>query len=216
MTQIQLALDTRTVEEAVAALSSAAASIDIVEAGTVLCLSLGLGSIAALREAAPGLPIVADIRIARAGRKFAQLAFDAGADRVTVVGEAGLGIVQGALEAAKAAGGEIEVELWDAWADDDVKAWVDAGVATIIAHRSGRFDAEHDDDIRAHLDRLAALDLGSTTVTLAGGISASEMRWFDAAQFDAVVAGSAIVGAADPAAAAAALRDALPQEAMTP
>ncbi|SFS11308.1 3-keto-L-gulonate 6-phosphate decarboxylase [Agrococcus baldri] len=214
MTQIQLALDTRTVEEAVAAASSAAASINIVEAGTVLCLSQGLGSIAALQDAVPGLPIVADIRIARAGRKFAQLAFDAGADRVTVVGESGLGIVQGALEAAQSAGGEVEVELWDAWTDDDVKAWVDAGVATIIAHRSGRFDAEHDDDIRAHLDRLAALDLGETTVTLAGGISAGEMRWFDTGQFDAVVAGSAIVGAADPGAAARDLRAALELQAV--
>lgn len=206
MTKVQLALDTRTVEEAVTAAASAAASIDVIEAGTVLVLSQGLGSIAALREAVPGLPIVADIRVARAGRKFAQLAFDAGADIVTVVGEAGHGIVRGALEAARAVDGQIEVELWDGWTDADALAWVDAGVATIIAHRSGRFSAEQDDHIRTQLERLAALDLGETTITLAGGISAAELRWFDPAQFDTVVAGSAIVGAADPAAAARELR----------
>ncbi|MFF2387196.1 orotidine 5'-phosphate decarboxylase / HUMPS family protein [Agromyces sp. NPDC058104] len=214
MTRIQLALDTRTIEEAVTAASSAAASIDVVEAGTVLCLSQGLGSISALRAAAPGLPIVADIRIARAGRKFADLAFDAGADRVTVVGEAGLAVVNGAVAAARAAGGEVEVELWDGWHEDDVRGWVDSGVAAIIAHRSGRFDAEHDDAIRTDLARLATLELGSTEVTLAGGISATDLQWFDTSQFDTIVAGSAIVQAADQSAAARDLREALRPEAV--
>ncbi|MGJ0223687.1 orotidine 5'-phosphate decarboxylase / HUMPS family protein, partial [Streptococcus pyogenes] len=90
-----LALDTRDTATAVAAAHAARDVVDVVEAGTVLVLNDGLAAVRVLRAAFPDHPLVADIRIARAGAKFAGLAFDAGADRVTVVGEAGMPVIEG-------------------------------------------------------------------------------------------------------------------------
>ena len=207
--EIQLALDTFTITEALEAAHAAGDAIDIIEAGTVLCLSEGLKAVRALRESFPARPIVADIRIARAGRKFADMAFASGADRVTVVGESGMHVIEGALESARANGGHVEVELWAGWQEHDVRTWVDAGVSHIIAHRSGHFPSSEDDEIRATLVRLEPLDLGETKVTLAGGLAQGDLAYFQRDNFDVVAVGSAIVKASDPRVAAKSIRDEL-------
>lgn len=204
--QIQLALDTLTTAEALAAVTAAAESVDVIEAGTVLCLSEGLHAVRALRAEFVDFPIVADIRIARAGRKFADLAFSAGASRVTVVGESGMTVISGALTSAREHGGEVEVELGENWTEPEVQRWVDAGVSHIIAHRSGRFSAEDDDEIRATLQRLESIDRAGTRVTLAGGLALGDIVHFPRGNFDAVAVGSTIVKADDPGAAAKSLR----------
>ncbi|MBX9244149.1 orotidine 5'-phosphate decarboxylase [Actinotalea ferrariae] len=205
MPAIQLALDTRDTQTAVAAAHATRDVVDVIEAGTVLVLHEGLGAVRVLRAAFPDHPLVADIRIARAGAKFAALAFDAGADRVTVVGEAGMHVVEGALSAARSAGGEVEVELGAGWTLDDVGRWVDAGVRHVIAHRSGNGLLRDDDEIARTLEQLASIDLGPAQVTLAGGIDAGDLAE-TRLPFDTVAIGSAIVGAADPRAAASAFR----------
>jgi 3-dehydro-L-gulonate-6-phosphate decarboxylase len=202
---IQLALDTRDTATAVAAAHAVRDVVDVIEAGTVLVLNDGLGAVRVLRAAFPDHPLVADIRIARAGAKFAGLAFDAGADRVTVVGEAGMPVVEGALSAARAASGEVEVELGAGWTPDDVRRWVDAGVRHVIAHRSGNGPLREDRGIADTLRRLAAIDLGPARVTLAGGINAGDLAG-TGLPFDTVAIGSAIVGAGDPRAAARGFR----------
>lgn len=204
--RIQLALDTLDVESAERAALAAAASIDIVEAGTVLVLNQGLTAVRALRSAFPDRPLVADIRIARAGAKFAAMAFAAGADLVTVVGEAPNDVITGALAAARERGGEVEVELWPGWSPDDVSRWVADGVAGIIAHRPGGVPAADDDETRRSLDRLAGCELGTTRITLAGGLGPGDLRYFRDYRFDVVAIGGAVVAAQDPAAAAAELR----------
>lgn len=208
-TAIQLALDTRDLPSALRAARAAEAFIDVVEAGTVLCLAEGLSAVESLRATFPDKPLVADIRIARAGGKFARMAFSAGADRVTVVGESGLGVVEGALAAAAEAGGEVEVELGPGWTEDDVLSWVAAGARHVIAHRSGSASLREDTAIGATLERLLAIDLGQARVTLAGGLSIGDLADLTIVGFDTVAVGSAIVGADDPTSAAAQIRQAL-------
>lgn len=207
--EIQLALDTGSTVEALTAARAAGDAVDIIEAGTVLCLNDGLHAVRALRAEFPAAPIVADIRIARAGRKFADLAFSAGADRVTVIGESGMRVIEGALRSAEEHGGSVEVELGENWAEREVEEWIDLGVSHIIAHRSGLFAAQDDDDIRETLERLEAISLGNARVTLAGGISATDIAYFPRNNFDVVAVGSAIVKASDPGKAARELRDQL-------
>lgn len=209
--QVQLALDTLTTAEALAAARAAAASVDVIEAGTVLCLSEGFHAVRALRAEFPESPIVADIRIARAGRKFADLAFSAGASRVTVVGESGMTVISGALASAQSNGGEVEVELGENWTEDEVQQWVDSGVSHIIAHRSGRFRAEDDDEIRTTLERLESVDRRNARVTLAGGLALGDLAHFPRGNFDVVAVGSTIVKADDPRAAAQSLRTEIQQ-----
>ncbi|GAA4026678.1 3-keto-L-gulonate-6-phosphate decarboxylase UlaD [Arthrobacter methylotrophus] len=203
---IQLALDTKDTGTALAMAHACRNVVDVIEVGTVLCLNDGLRAVTALRAVFPDKPVVADIRIARAGEKFAAMAFAAGADRVTVIGESGPAVIEGAVRAARSAGGDVEVELGASWSENEVLRWVDAGVGHIIAHRSKLGPLRDDDEIAAILARLGAMDLGAAHVTLAGGIKAGELVDSGGLAFDTVAIGSAIVGAADPAAAAAGLR----------
>lgn len=204
--QIQLALDSKDSATAISMATACRDSIDVIEAGTVLCLSEGLGAVRRLRDEFPDRPLVADIRIARAGAKFAAMAFAAGADRVTVVGEAGMTVIHGALRAARDAGGHVEVELAPQWFEEDVLRWASAGVAQIIAHRFVGGPLEEDRDVVNTLERLSQLDLGGTRITLAGGIRAGELAKMPDLPFDTVALGSSIVGAPDPSAAGAAFR----------
>jgi 3-keto-L-gulonate-6-phosphate decarboxylase len=204
--RIQLALDTADSATAIAAATACGEYVDVIEAGTVLCLAEGLGAVRRLREAFPNYPLVADIRIARAGAKFAAMAFAAGADRVTVVGEAGMAVIEGALAAAWDFGGEVEVELAPRWSEDEVLQWAAAGVTHVIAHRFIGGPLREDQQVATTLERLSRLDLGAAHVTLAGGIRAGELDELADLPFDTVALGSSIVSTPDPGAAAAAFR----------
>ena len=212
MTKIQLALDTASTAEALRVATAAAASVDVIEAGTVLVLSDGLGAVRALRSQFPDRPIVAYIRIGRAGKKFAEMAFSAGASIVTVLGECPLDVVEGAVSAAAKVGGQVEVELPANWTPGDVTGWANAGVSTLIAHRSGHHTAAEDDEIRSVLRRLEGCDLHGMEVTLAGGFAPGDTKHFAGLHYDTVAVGSAIAKAADPAMVAAALREELTRE----
>ena len=77
---LQLALDHSSLEDAQRDVTLLKDSVDIVEAGTILCLNEGLGAVKALREQCPDKIIVADWKVADAGETLAQQAFTAGAD----------------------------------------------------------------------------------------------------------------------------------------
>src|SRR5699024_4721972 len=83
--QLQIALDVQTIPEALAAVEATADDIDVIEVGTILCLAEGMDAVRCLRAAHPMHTILADVRIAEAGSIIAGLAYDAGADWVTVV-----------------------------------------------------------------------------------------------------------------------------------
>ena len=77
---LQLALDHSSLEDAQRDVTRLKDSVDIVEAGTILCLNEGLGAVKALREQCPDKIIVADWKVADAGETLAQQAFGAGAN----------------------------------------------------------------------------------------------------------------------------------------
>lgn len=125
---------------------------------------------------------------------------------MTVLGECPLNVVEGAVSAAAKVGGHVEVELPQNWTPQDVAEWAQAGVSTLIAHRSGKFKAVDDDEIRSVMRRLGDCDLGGMDVTLAGGFSLGDTQYFTGLHYDIVAIGSAISKADDPGAVAAAFR----------
>ena len=82
---LQLALDHSSLEAAQRDVTRLKDSVDIVEAGTILCLNEGLGAVKALREQCPDKIIVADWKVADAGETLAQQAFGAGANWMTII-----------------------------------------------------------------------------------------------------------------------------------
>ena len=103
MTELQLALDGE-LENAQEILRRAHPFIEIVEIGTPLVFREGMRAVRAVRAAYPELRLLADLKIMDAGEVEAEIAFDAGADRVTVMAVASDATIRGALASARQAG----------------------------------------------------------------------------------------------------------------
>ena len=208
---LQIALDTVDLPGALGPLQKAAPHVDIIECGTILVLCEGYHAVRAIRALFPDKRILADVRIAEAGSKIARLAFEAGADLVSCVAGASLTTIEQVCDVAAEFDGEVQVELADEWYDADrARAWREAGVRHVIVKRSRDREAAGDlswkDEDMDRVDELAAMGL---TVTITGGGSAEALPAFAGRSVGIVIAGRAIVGADDPAAAAARLRETL-------
>ena len=86
---IQVSLDVTTIEEAMdLAHAAVRAGVDWLEAGTPLILAEGLRSVRSMREAFPGVPIVADLKTMDGAGLEAEMMFKAGANFTVVMGQA--------------------------------------------------------------------------------------------------------------------------------
>ena len=104
---LQIALDQTSLAEALEVAAVAAPHVDIIEAGTILCLSEGKTAVETLRQRYPKHIIVADYKTADAGSTLADIAFTAGADWFTVMCAASLATIEKAHEVAVARGKEV-------------------------------------------------------------------------------------------------------------
>ena len=109
--QLQFAMDTLTTEHALELAGEAAPYVDVIELGTPLIKSAGLSAITAVKEAHPDKIVFADLKTMDAGELEADIAFQAGADLVTVLGVAGDSTIAGAVKSAKQHGKGIVVDL---------------------------------------------------------------------------------------------------------
>ena len=203
--RLQIALDKTDLPSALAPLQRAVSEIDIIECGTVLILAEGLRAVREIRALFPDKAILADIRIAEAGKLLSQMAFEAGASLVSVVAGATMTTVRQVCAVAAAHGGEVQVELSEEWYDAaQARLWREAGVQHVIVKRSRDREAAGDlswgaGDV-ARVDELAAMGF---TVTITGGVTPADLRTFAGHPVGIVIAGRSIVAAADPLAAAA-------------
>lgn len=101
---LQLALDHTSTEAAQRDVALLQDHVDIVEAGTILCLTEGLSAVKALRAQCPDKIIVADWKVADAGETLAQQAFGAGANWMTIICAAPLATVEKATPSRRPAG----------------------------------------------------------------------------------------------------------------
>ncbi len=108
--QLQLALDLP-IADSFAVLEAVHAYIDIIEVGTPLIYREGMSVVRSLRAAYPEHKIVADLKIMDAGALEADIAFDAGADVVTVLALAADKTIEAAVMSAKSKGKSIMVDM---------------------------------------------------------------------------------------------------------
>jgi len=86
---VQISLDLTNIEEALETAAMALrAGVDWLEAGTPLILAEGMHGVKKLREAFPGVPIVADIKTMDGGYLEAEMMANAGATHVVVMARA--------------------------------------------------------------------------------------------------------------------------------
>ena len=213
--KLQLALDTFNLPAALAPVQKAQHYIDVVEAGTILCYAEGMHAVRALRALYPDKILLADVRIAEAGSIIAKLAFEAGADWVSVVSGATLTTLEVVLKEAEKRGREVQLELIDGWTWDDAAAWRDLGVTWVITHRSRDGEAaikgqggdlswkDRDFEVMRRLHELGF------KVSVAGGVKVEDMPRFKDVPIGVFTVGRAIRDAENPAAAAAAFQEAI-------
>ena len=108
---LQLALDTPHAGTVRRLLDETAGDVDIIELGTPLLIRYGVDIVAGIRRDHPDKKMLADLKIADAGDLEAGLAFDAGADIVTVLGSAHPATLRDACERAKRSGGGVMADL---------------------------------------------------------------------------------------------------------
>ena len=207
MAKLQVAIDLLTTEEALALAAKVAPYVDIIELGTPLIKKIGSTVITALKAAHPDKLVFADLKTADAGELEADIAFKAGADLVTVMGAAGNATIIGAVKAAKAHGKGIVVDTIGY--PDRVKRAQEVtalGVEFVELHAGLDEQWTAGYSIQVLIDEAAR---AGVPVSIAGGVNIDNITAVIQAGAIVAVAGAAIYGAEDPAAAAKALREAI-------
>ncbi|PXA72303.1 3-hexulose-6-phosphate synthase [Cryobacterium arcticum] len=205
--KLQVAMDVLTTADALALAGKVAPYVDIIELGTPLIKAEGLRAVTAIKEAHPDKIVFADLKTMDAGELEADIAFTAGADLVTVLGTAGDSTIVGAVAAAAKHNKGIVVDLIGV-ADKVTRARevITLGAVFVEMH------AGLDEQAEAGFSLDTLLSAGATAqvpFSLAGGVSVATIAAVQQAGASVAVAGGAIYGAADPAAAAAELRAAI-------
>jgi 3-dehydro-L-gulonate-6-phosphate decarboxylase len=205
--QLQVALDYISLPKAIVMAAQVGPEVDIVEVGTPLCKAAGLEAIRAIREVCPDKLILADFKTPDVGGLEATMAFDAGADMMTVIGGAALATVEQALAVARERGKEMMMELTGV---RDILAraveWSQIGVERIVYHRE--WDAQAAGRDWAEADKVTIcqlIDMGFK-VTVTGGLTMELLPFFADLPVSVLISGRGIREAADPRAAARQMR----------
>jgi len=202
--KLQFAMDTLTTDAALELAAAAAPHVDIIELGTPLIKSAGLSAITAIKDAHPDKIVFADLKTMDAGELEADIAFQAGADLVTVLGVAGDSTIVGAVKAATKHGKGIVVDLIGV-ADKSARAKEVVALGAQFVEMHAGLDEQAEDGFTFGTLLTDGTSSG-VPFSVAGGITVDTIESVQESGADVAVAGSAIYSAADVGAAAAALR----------
>jgi len=208
---IQLALDFFSLPPALDAAYKAHKEVDVIEIGTPLSKACGMLAVSTVRELCPDNLILADIKSPDVGGGEAKMAFDAGADWMTVLGAAPIETVKLALaEANSRPGKEMFIELTgirDIMAR--AKEWRSIGVERMVYHRgwdegnASRLWEKKDIETIKELIRIGF------KISVAGGLEIDTLPLFSGVDISVFIIGRAIYGDPEPAAAARRFRAAI-------
>jgi len=202
--KLQVAIDLLSTADALTLLNKVSEYVDVIELGTPLIKQQGLSVVTNVKAAYPDKLVFADMKTMDAGELEANLAFEAGADIMTVLASAGDSTIAGAVKAGKAHGKSVVADMIGV-ADKPkrLKELAALGVSWVELHAGLDEQAEAGYSIEKLLDAGRSSDVA---FSIAGGINSDRIEQVEASGATIAVAGAAIYGAADPAAAAKALR----------
>ena len=195
---LQIALDNNTLSDAIRSISQVGHEVDVIEAGTILCLAEGMEAVRCLRALYPDKTILADTKCADAGGTVAKNCADAGADWMTVICSATIPTMKAALKEVK----DLQVELYGDWTFEHAKQWKEAGLSQAVYHQSrdallaGETWGEKD------LNKIKKLVEMGFKVSVTGGLEKETLKLFKGIDVYTFIAGRGIREAADPAQAA--------------
>jgi len=202
--KIQVALDMLDGDLAMEVAGKVAPYVDILEAGTPLIKSVGIGIVTKLKKAHPDKLVLADMKSSDVGAYEAEMAFKAGADIVTTQGITTLATIDGVQKEADKWKRRAEVDMTGV---DDVlskaKQLKKMNVSLVLFHRS--IDEETtrgalwDEKAVKTVEELCENGLD---VAIAGGVNNDILPKLKNAKLYGIVVGRGITAQKDPGAAA--------------
>ncbi|MCL4343938.1 MAG: orotidine 5'-phosphate decarboxylase [Nitrososphaerota archaeon] len=173
----------------------------IIEAGTPLIKMYGMKAVRELREQVKGTLILADLKTADVGELEVNMAADAGADIVTVLGCSDNSTVESAKNAAKSRGILLEADTINVKAPAArASELIKLGADIVSFHVS--IDQQIREKIGADIlkKEIEAVN-GKAIFSVAGGLNEKRIRRLNQLQVNIFVVGSAITKSPNPQAA---------------
>ena len=194
--QLQLALDQLDLQEAIRIIGNLQDLIDIVEIGTPMIIAEGLCAVREVKRRFPRLTVLADVKIIDGGAYESRIAFEAGADIVSVLGLAYDVTIEAAVREAKRAERSIMVDLLGVHNVVDRIAQVERmGAAYVCVHTASDLHGPDSLTLRHLKEAVGAVSTAKTAV--AGGINARTIDTIVAARPAVVVVGGGIINQPD-------------------
>ncbi len=197
MAKLQVALD-GDLESALAILAEVHPFIDIVEIGTPLIYREGMRAVRQIREIYPNLLLLADLKIMDAGEEEAHIAFEAGADIVTVLGVTNDSTIRGAVTSARQHQGQIMVDMMQvANKVERATQLLKMGCDVLCVHTAFDLQSTHESPY-LELQELKE-HLSSAKLAIAGGVNLAKLDDILPYQPDIIVVGGSITNSDHPA-----------------
>lgn len=191
---LQIALDSLNLETAVKTADNVASYVDIIEVGTILAFAEGMNAVSTLRKDHPKHILVCDMKTTDGGAILAKMAFEAGADWITVSAAAHIATIGACKKVADEFKREIQIELYGNWTLQDAQKWVDLGITQAIYHRSRDAELAGIGWTEEDLVKMRQLsDLG-LQLSITGVIVPEDIHLFAGINAKAFIAGRALVG----------------------
>lgn len=212
MARLQVALDLLDLERCLRIADAALrAGAHVVEVGTPLVKYCGMEAVREFRRRFPNSNILADMKTVDAGTLEARMAFEAGANAVTVMGFASNETIECVVEVARELGGCVMVDLMSvAEPSKRIRELVRFEPDIFCLHVGKDVQIKRGVDARVLAEEVRKLkrELG-VGVAVAGGIDESTAGLFAEAGADVIIVGGAITKSGDPASKTRAILEAM-------
>lgn len=189
---LQIALDSTDLATAVTIANRVESFVDVIEIGTILAFAEGMIAVSTLRKRHPNHIIVCDMKTTDGGAILARMAFDAGANWITVSAAAHIATIAACKKVADEFGGEIQIELYGNWTLEDAKSWVGLGIQQAIYHRSRDAELAGVNWTEDDLSRMRALSELGLAISITGGIVVEDIHLFQGIHAKTFIAGRAL------------------------
>lgn len=206
--KLQLALDIVDLQGAKNILDEVGDAIDIVEVGTPFVIKEGLKAVEEIKKKFPHLIVLADLKIMDAGEHEAKIAFEAGADIVTVLGVSDDATISGAVNAAKIHCKYVMADMIGVKELEQRAIEIDKmGVDYICVHTATDVQSTGKNPLE-ELQRVKHV-LKNARIAVAGGVNLENIESIVRERPDVVVVGGGITGKPDKKKTALALKEAM-------
>lgn len=199
MAKLQLALDNESLINSLKIAQEVNLEVDIIEVGTILAIENGMDAVRIMKSLFPNHIILADIRIIKAGGKLAKLAFDSGADWVTVMSNASMDTIEAVVkEVNSKKNKDVQIEINDSFTEKQLDEWKNLGINQLIYHRSSEVVVNEREWEDKEIENLKTLEEKGFKLNITGGLKVDDIKIFEELNINSFIVGRSITNSTEP------------------